>query len=68
MPTVVRYDTEHGPRYSRLCWTCLEQGRQTPVKMPVETPNAAAQMPGKCPDCYKRSLAGIPPLGARLDS
>jgi hypothetical protein len=68
MPTLARYETKDGARFTRLCWTCLENGRKTPVRMPVETPKAAAAMPGKCSDCYKRSLVGVPPLGARLDS
>jgi len=68
MPTIVKFETEHGPRFTRLCWCCLEHGRKTPVRMPVETPQGAASMPGKCPDCYRRSLAGVPPVGPRLDS
>ena len=68
MPTVIRFETKAGTRFVRLCWCCLERGRQIPVQKPVETPEAAAAMPGKCDDCYRRSLVGVPPVGARLDS
>jgi hypothetical protein len=68
MPTLIRYDDGEGPRFTRACWCCLENGRMTPVRMPVESEYEAKQMPGKCPDCYKRSLAGVPPLGDQLDA
>jgi hypothetical protein len=70
VPTLIRFDDKEGApsRFTRACWTCMENGRMTPVKMPVESENEAKAMPGKCPDCYRRSLVGVLPQGARLDS
>lgn len=51
MPKLVRTPTG----FFRCCWWCgLPMG-------PEETAELAAQMPGKCDDCWRRSLVGLGP-------